>query len=150
MANHPVYLWTLPMFHCNGWCFPWTIAAAAGTSVCLRAVRVEPIYELIKSERVTHFCGAPIVLNLIAHAPDDMKAGIDHKVSVMTAGAAPPAAVIQAMEELGFDVTHAYGLTETYGPAVVCAWHDEWNELDIRRRPGSKLARACAIRCSTG
>ena len=134
MANHPVYLWTLPMFHCNGWCFPWTIAAAAGVSVCLRAVRVDAIYGLIKSEKVTHFCGAPIVLNLIAHAPDEMKAGIDHKVSVMTAGAAPPAAVIQAMEELGFDVTHAYGLTETYGPAVVCAWHDEWNELDISEK----------------
>ena len=134
MANHPVYLWTLPMFHCNGWCFPWTIAAAAGVSVCLRAVRVEPIYELIKSEKVTHFCGAPIVLNLIAHAPDELKAGIDHKVSVMTAGAAPPASVIQAMEELGFDVTHTYGLTETYGPAVVCAWHDEWNELEISEK----------------
>ncbi|WP_425314370.1 acyl-CoA synthetase [Rhizobium daejeonense] len=134
MANHPVYLWTLPMFHCNGWCFPWTIAAAAGTSVCLRSVRVEPIYDLIRSEKVTHFCGAPIVLNLLAHAPDELKAGIDHKVSVMTAGAAPPAAVIEAMEELGFDVTHTYGLTETYGPAVVCAWHDEWNDHDISEK----------------
>lgn len=134
MGKHPVYLWTLPMFHCNGWCFPWTIAAAAGTSVCLRAVRVEPIYELIKKEKVTHFCGAPIVLNLLAHAPDALKQGIDHKVSIMTAGAAPPAAVIEAMEKLGFDVTHAYGLTETYGPAVVCAWHDEWNDLDISEK----------------
>ncbi|MCM2400993.1 acyl-CoA synthetase [Rhizobium sp. S153] len=134
MANHPVYLWTLPMFHCNGWCFPWTIAAAAGTSICLRSVRVEPIYDLIRSEKVTHFCGAPIVLNLLAHAPDELKAGIDHKVSVMTAGAAPPAAVIEAMEELGFDVTHTYGLTETYGPAVVCAWHDEWNGHDISEK----------------
>ena len=134
MGKHPVYLWTLPMFHCNGWCFPWTIAAAAGTSVCLRAVRVEPIYELIKTERVTHFCGAPIVLNLLAHAPESVKKGINHKVSIMTAGAAPPAAVIEAMETLGFDVTHAYGLTETYGPAVVCAWHDEWNELDISEK----------------
>lgn len=134
MGKHPVYLWTLPMFHCNGWCFPWTIAAAAGTSVCLRAVRVEPIYDLIKQEQVTHFCGAPIVLNLLAHAPDALKQGIDHKVSIMTAGAAPPAAVIEAMEKLGFDVTHAYGLTETYGPAVVCAWHDEWNDLDISEK----------------
>ncbi|MCD2173822.1 acyl-CoA synthetase [Rhizobium sp. C4] len=134
MGKHPVYLWTLPMFHCNGWCFPWTIAAAAGTSVCLRAVRVEPIYDLIKQEKVTHFCGAPIVLNLLAHAPDALKQGIDHKVSIMTAGAAPPAAVIEAMENLGFDVTHAYGLTETYGPAVVCAWHDEWNDLDISEK----------------
>ncbi len=134
MGKHPVYLWTLPMFHCNGWCFPWTMAAAAGTSVCLRAVRVEPIYDLIKREKVTHFCGAPIVLNLLAHAPDALKQGIDHKVSIMTAGAAPPAAVIEAMEKLGFDVTHAYGLTETYGPAVVCAWHDEWNDLDISEK----------------
>ena len=134
MGKHPVYLWTLPMFHCNGWCFPWTIAAAAGTSVCLRAVRVEPIYDLIKREKVSHFCGAPIVLNLLANAPDALKKGIDHKVSIMTAGAAPPAAVIEAMEALGFDVTHAYGLTETYGPAVVCAWHDEWNELDISEK----------------
>ena len=134
MGKHPVYLWTLPMFHCNGWCFPWTIAAAAGTSVCLRAVRVEPIYDLIKREKVTHFCGAPIVLNLLAHAPDALKQGINHQVSIMTAGAAPPAAVIEAMEQLGFDVTHAYGLTETYGPAVVCAWHDEWNEFDISEK----------------
>ena len=134
MGKHPVYLWTLPMFHCNGWCFPWTMAAAAGTSVCLRAVRVEPIYDLIKREKVSHFCGAPIVLNLLAHAPDALKQGIDHKVSIMTAGAAPPAAVIEAMEKLGFDVTHAYGLTETYGPAVVCAWHDEWNDLDISEK----------------
>jgi fatty-acyl-CoA synthase len=134
MGKHPVYLWTLPMFHCNGWCFPWTMAAAAGTSVCLRAVRVEPIYELIKQEKITHFCGAPIVLNLLAHAPDSLKQGIDHKVSIMTAGAAPPAAVLEAMDALGFDVTHTYGLTETYGPAVVCAWHDDWNGLDISEK----------------
>lgn len=134
MANHPVYLWTLPMFHCNGWCFPWTIAAAAGTSVCLRAVRVDAVYGLIKTEKVTHFCGAPIVLNLLAHAPAELKAGIDHSVKVMTAGAAPPAAVIEAMEALGFEITHAYGLTETYGPAVVCAWHDEWDALEISEK----------------
>ena len=145
MANHPVYLWTLPMFHCNGWCFPWTIAAAAGISVCLRAVRVEPIYDLIKREKVTHFCGAPIVLNLLAHAPDDVKAGIEHKVSVMTAGAAPPAAVIESMEAMGFDVTHAYGLTETYGPAVVCAWHDEWNDLDISEKARLKAPPGRAL-----
>ncbi|NKN35701.1 acyl-CoA synthetase [Agrobacterium sp. a22-2] len=134
MANHPVYLWTLPMFHCNGWCFPWTIAAAAGTSVCLRAVRVDIVYGLIQREKVTHFCGAPIVLNLLAHAPAELKAGIDHSVKVMTAGAAPPAAVIEAMEALGFEITHAYGLTETYGPAVVCAWHDEWDALEISEK----------------
>lgn len=134
MGKHPVYLWTLPMFHCNGWCFPWTIAAAAGTSVCLRAVRAEPIFDLIKREKVTHFCGAPIVLSLLANAPDAMKKGISHKVSIMTAASAPPAAILESMDELGFDVTHAYGLTETYGPAVVCAWHDEWNDLDISEK----------------
>ena len=138
MGKHPVYLWTLPMFHCNGWCFPWTIAAAAGTSVCLRAIRVEPIYDLIKREKVSHFCGAPIVLNLLANAPEHLKAGINHQVRIMTAGAAPPAAVIESMEALGFDVTHAYGLTETYGPAVVCAWHDEWNDLGISEKAGLK------------
>ena len=146
MAGNPVYLWTLPMFHCNGWCFPWTIAAAAGTNICLRSVRVEPVYELIRTEHVTHFCGAPIVLNMLAHAPDALKAGIDHRVSVMTAGAAPPAAVIEAMEALGFDITHTYGLTETYGPAVVCAWHDEWNVLDITEK--SRLKARQGVRYS--
>ncbi len=131
MGLHPVYLWTLPMFHCNGWCFPWSVAAAAGTSVCLRHVRAEPIYDLIRSEKVDHFCGAPIVLNMLNGAPAEMKAGIEHQVKVMTAGAAPPAAVIQGMEEMGFKVTHVYGLTETYGPSVVCAWHDEWDDNSI-------------------
>jgi len=136
MGQHPVYLWTLPMFHCNGWCFPWTIAAAVGTAVCLRAVRDEPIYDLIRKEKVTHFCGAPIVLNMLANAPDAMKAGINHQVKVMTAGAAPPAAVIENMERMGFEVTHVYGLTETYGPSVVCAWREEWNAL-----PSDKKAK---------
>ncbi|MCW8884582.1 MAG: AMP-binding protein, partial [Motiliproteus sp.] len=131
MGMHPVYLWTLPMFHCNGWCFPWTVAAAVGTNVCLRAVRAEPIYDLIKSEKVNHFCGAPIVLNMLNGAPEEMKEGIEHQVKVMTAGAAPPAAVIQGMEEMGFQVTHVYGLTETYGPSVVCAWHEEWDDNTI-------------------
>lgn len=128
MGMHPVYLWTLPMFHCNGWCFPWTIAAQAGVSVSLRHVRADKIFELIKSEKVGFFCGAPIVLNMLNSAPDEMKAGIDHKVSVMTAGAAPPAAVIAGMESIGFDVTHVYGLTETYGPCAVCAWNDDWDD----------------------
>ncbi|WP_286240738.1 acyl-CoA synthetase [Neptuniibacter halophilus] len=128
MGRHPNYLWTLPMFHCNGWCFPWSIAAAAGTSVSLRHVRDQDIYDLIRSEKVDHFCGAPIVLNMLNNAPDEMKEGIDHKIKVMTAGAAPPAAVIQGMEEMGIEVTHVYGLTETYGPSVVCAWHDEWDD----------------------
>lgn len=128
MGHHPVYLWTLPMFHCNGWCFPWAIAASVGVSVCLRHVRADMIYNLIKQEKVNHFCGAPIVLNMLNNADDELKAGIDHEVKVMTAGAAPPAAVIEGMERMGFKVTHVYGLTETYGPSVVCAWHDEWDD----------------------
>jgi len=123
MGLHPIYLWTLPMFHCNGWCFPWSIAAAVGTNICLRQVRADWVFESIKREKVDHFCGAPIVLNLLKNAPDEMKAGIDHRVKVMTAGAAPPAAVIEGMERMNFEVTHTYGLTETYGPSVVCAWH---------------------------
>ena len=146
MPQHPVYLWTLPMFHCNGWCFPWTIAAAAGICVCLRSVRAEPIYELIREEKVTHFCGAPIVLNMLANAPDELKQGISHTVKVMTAGAAPPAAVIGKMEAMGIEVTHVYGLTETYGPSVVCAWQDKWDGLDgdekarLKARQGVKNA----------
>lgn len=127
MAQHSRYLWTLPMFHCNGWCFPWTIAANAGVCVCLRAVRAEPIYQLIRDEKVTHFCGAPIVLNMLANAPDELK-DFTHEVKVMTAGASPPAAVIENMQSMGIDVTHVYGLTETYGPSVVCAWKTEWDE----------------------
>jgi fatty-acyl-CoA synthase len=144
MPRHFVYLWTLPMFHCNGWCFPWTISASAGVAVCLRAVRAEPIYDLIRSEKVTHFCGAPIVLNMLANAPDDMKAGINHQVKVMTAGAAPPAAVIGKMEAMGFEVTHVYGLTETYGPSVISAWKEEWNnrspdeQAKLKARQGVK------------
>lgn len=132
MPPHPVYLWTLPMFHCNGWCFPWTIAAAAGTSVSLRQVRADTVFELIRDERVTNFCGAPIVLNMLNNASAELKAGITHPVKVMTAGAAPPASVIEGMERMGFEVTHVYGLTETYGPCVVCDWHEEWNDLPIR------------------
>ena len=134
MGQHPVYLWTLPMFHCNGWCFPWSIAAAAGTSVSLRHVRADMIFEQIKEQKVNHFCGAPIVLNMLNSAPQVMKEGIEHQVKVMTAGAAPPASVIQGMEELGFRVTHVYGLTETYGPSVVCAWHEEWDAYDEEKK----------------
>ncbi len=134
MGEHPVYLWTLPMFHCNGWCFPWTIAANAGTSVSLRHVRAEPIYQSIREENVNHFCGAPIVLNMLNSAPAELKQGITHQVKVMTAGAAPPASVIQGMEDMGFKVTHVYGLTETYGPSVVCAWHDAWDEKSAEEK----------------
>ena len=134
MGRHPTYLWTLPMFHCNGWCFPWAIAAAAGTSVSLRHVRDKDIYDLIREEKVDHFCGAPIVLNMLNNAPAEMKEGINHKIKVMTAGAAPPAAVIQGMEEMGVEVTHVYGLTETYGPSVVCAWKDKWDDSTIEEK----------------
>ena len=129
MRAFPIYLWTLPMFHCNGWCFPWTIAALNGTSVCLRATRADAIFEAIKTHKVSHLCGAPIVLNLMANADDNLKQTLEGRVSVMTAGSAPPAAVLEAMAKLNFEVTHTYGLTEVYGPAVVCAWHEEWNEL---------------------
>lgn len=138
MPMGAVYLWTLPMFHCNGWCFPWTLAAIAGTSVCLRQVRVEPVFDAIRTEKVTHFCGAPIVLNLLNNADASLRSGINHEVKVMTAGAAPPAAVIAGMEALGFEVTQVYGLTETYGPCVVSVWHDEWNNLSLDERAALK------------
>ena len=134
MPYHATYLWPLPMFHCNGWCFPWTMAVIAGVSVCLRHVRAQKIVELIINEKVDHLCGAPIVLSMIGNAPASVKAGITHQVKVMTAGAPPPAAVIQTMEEMNFDVTQVYGLTETYGPCVVSAWKDEWNDKSIEER----------------
>jgi len=134
MPHFPVYLWTLPMFHCNGWCFPWTLAALAGTSVCLRRVEVAPIFDLIRRHKVTHFCGAPVVHNMLINAPAELRAGIDHKVSAMVAGAAPPQAVIEGMERMGVDLTHVYGLTEVYGPASVCAKHPEWDELPPDQR----------------
>ncbi|TNF89113.1 MAG: acyl-CoA synthetase [Gammaproteobacteria bacterium] len=138
LGTYPVYLWTLPMFHCNGWCFPWTIAALNGTSVCLRAVRAGDIFKAIKKHQVTHLCGAPIVLNLMVNAEDKLKQGIEHQVSVMTAAAAPPPAILEAMAKLNFDVTHVYGLTEVYGPAVVCAWHQQWDELPLAEQAEMK------------
>ena len=134
MPAHSVYLWTLPMFHCNGWCFPWTMAANAGLSVCLRKVDPALIFELIRAEKVTHMCGAPIVYGMLINAPEKLREGITHKVSGLIAGAAPPAAIIEGAERMGFDITHVYGLTETYGPASVCAKHPEWNDLPIDRR----------------
>jgi len=134
MLQHPVYLWTLPMFHCNGWCFTWTIAAAAGTNVCLRKIEARPIFDLIREHRVTHYCGAPIVHSLLINAPEEMKRGIDHTVHCLVAAAAPPAAVIEGMGKMGFDITHVYGLTETYGPAAVCAKHEEWDALPLEKR----------------
>ncbi len=131
MPQHSVYLWTLPMFHCNGWCFPWTMAANAGTSVCLRRVEAEVIFKLIKQHRVTHYCGAPVVHQMLINAPEEMKRGIEHEVSGLVAAAAPPAAMIEGMQKMGFNITHVYGLTETYGPASVCAKHPEWRELPL-------------------
>jgi len=138
MTHHPVYLWTLPMFHCNGWCFPWTIAALAGTNVCLRKVEAGAIFDAIADRGVTHFCGAPIVLGLILNAAPGERRSFEHTVEVMTAAAPPPAAVLEAMEQSGFNMTHAYGLTETYGPAVICAWKDEWDTLPVQERAARK------------
>ncbi len=129
-----VYLWTLPMFHCNGWCFTWGVTAVGGTHVCLRKIDPAAIYPAIKRHGVSHMCGAPIVLNMLGHAPAAVKVAFDQVVEVATGGAAPPTAVISRMEENGFRVTHLYGLTETYGPATVCAWHGEWDDLDAQGR----------------
>ncbi len=129
MGLHPVYLWTLPMFHCNGWCYPWTITAQAGTHVFLRRVDPQKIISLIREHRVSHLCGAPIVLNGLANLPDAADISFEHPVHAMTAGAAPPAKVIASVEAMGICITHAYGLTETYGPVTVCAWKAEWEEL---------------------
>ncbi|HET6337611.1 MAG TPA: acyl-CoA synthetase [Polyangiales bacterium] len=134
MPRHSVYLWTLPMFHCNGWCFPWSMAANAGVNVCLRKVDAATIFDLIREHRVTHYCGAPIVHNMLINAPDALRRGIDRSVKALVAGAAPPAAMIEGMSRIGFDVTHVYGLTETYGPAALCAKHDAWETLSVPDR----------------
>ena len=135
-----VYLWTLPMFHCNGWTYTWAVTAMAGTHVCLRRVDPAAIFATIAEDQVTHLCGAPIVLNILVHAPDTAKRRFDHVVEVATGGAAPPSAVIEAMERMGFRVTHLYGLTETYGPATVCAWQEEWAGLPMSER-AARMAR---------
>jgi len=134
LPKHPVYLWTLPMFHCNGWCFPWTVAARAGVNVCLRKVEAQAMAEAIKAHGVTHYCGAPIVHGMLVNAPDAIKDGLPRGVKAMVAGAAPPASMIEGMERMGFDLTHVYGLTEVYGPATVCPKHEEWDALDIGER----------------
>ena len=144
LTGHPVYLWTLPMFHCNGWCFPWTIALLAGTNVCLRHVRDEAMYVAMRDHEVTHFCGAPVVLNTLLNASDEVKSGMRKGIKAMTAGAAPPAAVLAGMDEIGFEVTHVYGLTETYGPCVVNSPQDTWVRLDVEQR--AELAARQGVR----
>ena len=134
------YLWTLPMFHCNGWTYTWGVTAAAGIHVCLRKVDPALIFPMIARHRVTHMCGAPIVLNMLVHAPAEVKVAFDHTVEVATGGAAPPSAVIAAMEAMGFRVTHLYGLTETYGPATVCDWQDAWAALGAADK-AARMAR---------
>ncbi|MCZ8103901.1 MAG: acyl-CoA synthetase [Burkholderiales bacterium] len=138
MGKHPVYLWTLPMFHCNGWCFPWSISVVAGTHVCLRQVRAPAMYEAIATHKVTHLCGAPIVMSTLLNAPDEEKRPLPHAVEFFTAAAPPPEAVLAAMKAAGFNVTHLYGLTETYGPAVVNDWHAEWDALDLAAQAARK------------
>ena len=131
MPHFPRYLWTLPMFHCNGWCFPWTVALLGGTHVCLRKVEAAAIFDAIRNERADHYCAAPIVHNLLIAAPESMRAGIDHRVRAMVAGAAPPAAMIEGMARIGFDLTHVYGLTEVYGPAAVAVKRPQWSDATL-------------------
>ncbi|MDE1566910.1 acyl-CoA synthetase [Aquabacter sediminis] len=138
MGKHPVYLWTLPMFHCNGWCFPWSVSVVAGTHVCLRQVRAKPIFDALADYGVTHMCGAPIVMSTLLNAPAADKRPLPHVVDFITAAAPPPEAVLAAMQDAGFNVTHVYGLTEVYGPAVVNDWHDEWDSLPADERAVKK------------
>lgn len=138
MGRHPVYLWTLPMFHCNGWCFPWSVSVVAGTHICLRWVRAKAIFDAIAAHKVTHLCGAPIVMSTLLNAADDERRALPHTVQFITAAAPPPQAVLAGMAEAGFNVTHVYGLTETYGPAVVNEWKAEWDELERASRATKK------------
>ena len=140
LSSDAVYLWTLPMFHCNGWTYTWGVTAVGGTHVCIRQPAPALIFPIIPQHRVTHMCGAPIVLNMLIHAPAEIKVAFEHRVEVATGGAAPPSAVIASMEQMGFNVLHLYGLTETYGPATVCAWQSSWNRLDSNER-ASMMAR---------
>ncbi len=134
MPQHAVYLWTLPMFHCNGWCFPWTIAERAGVNVCLRRVEAKAALDAIRDHGVTHMCGAPIVYSMLINAPAELLKGLSHKLKGQVAGAAPPAAIIEGAEQIGIDLTHVYGLTEVYGPASVCSKQDEWAAMPIDQR----------------
>jgi fatty-acyl-CoA synthase len=139
MGQHPVYLWTLPMFHCNGWCFPWSLSLAAGTHVCLRAVRAKAMYDAIADHKVTHLSGAPFVMSALLNAGDDEKRNFDHRVAFNHAAAPPPAAVLAEMDAAGFELTHLYGLTETYGPATLNEWHAAWDELPAEQRLNKRI-----------
>ena len=134
LTPRSVYLWTLPMFHCSGWTYTWAVSVVGGTHVCLRKVDPALIFPAIAEHKVTHLCGAPIVLNMLVHAPESVKRRFDHRVEVATGGAAPPSAIIESMEKMGFNVTHLFGLTESYGPATLCAWQEEWNDLGRTER----------------
>jgi fatty-acyl-CoA synthase len=138
LGKHPVYLWTLPMFHCNGWCFPWSITLVAGTHVCLRQVRAKAMFDAIADHKVTHMCGAPIVMSTLLNAPEADKRALPGRVEFITAAAPPPEAVLAAMQDAGFNVVHVYGLTEVYGPAVVNDWHTEWDDLPAKERAVKK------------
>jgi fatty-acyl-CoA synthase len=134
IPHHAVYLWTLPMFHCNGWCFPWTMAERAGVNVCLRKVEAKAAWDAIRTEGVTHMCGAPIVYSMLINSPAELRDGIGHRISGQIAGAAPPAAIIEGAERVGIELTHVYGLTETYGPAGVCCKQEHWEHMPIDKR----------------
>lgn len=144
LPHAPIYLWTLPLFHCNGWCFPWTIAAVGGTNICLRGVDPAEILDLVQGEGVTHMCGAPIVLNMVTTEAESRGTTLGRRVELMTAGSAPPAAVLGRAEAVGFRVTHTYGLTECYGPNTVCAWPAEWDELPAEERARLKARQGVA------
>ncbi len=134
MPHHAVYLWTLPLFHCNGWCFPWTVAERAGVNVCLRRVEAKAVLDAIREHGVTHMCGAPVVYSMLINAPAELRTEIGHRIAGQVAGAAPPAAIIEGAEAMGIDLTHVYGLTEVYGPASVCSKHEAWSHMPIDKR----------------
>jgi len=144
MPHHPVYLWTLPLFHCNGWCFPWTITLLGGVNVFMRSPRAADIFAAFAEHKVTHLCGAPIIMSMIATAPQKERRPFDHKIEMMTAAAPPPASVIAEIEALGINITHVYGLTEVYGPAVVCAWQPEWQDLPAAEKARLKARQGVA------
>jgi len=147
---HPIYLWTLPMFHCNGWCFPWTLALVGGTSVCLRRISAKTIFDSLADHDVTHMCGAPIIMQFIIGATADERRSLKRKVEFMTAAAPPPAAVLEALEKENFRVTHVYGLTEVYGPATICAWHQDWDAFDSGERARLKARQGVRYAAEDG